>query len=198
MDNARYLVIDGRSSDHTVEVAKKVGAEVFLQHGLGKGDAVALGLKYADLDQNYVVFTDADYTYPAESLPKMIQILETNPHVGMVIGNRFHNRLIDSKALDSVYYLGNRIIAITHTLLNGMLLHDPLSGLRVVRSEILRGWNVKSKSFDIEVELNHLVERKGFTTVEVPIYYRPRLGQKKLAIKDGAVILKRILYETTY
>lgn len=41
LKDLRILVVDGRSTDRTVEVAKKMGAEVVLQDGLGKGDAVA-------------------------------------------------------------------------------------------------------------------------------------------------------------
>jgi len=40
-------------------------------------------------------------------------------------------------------------------LLNGVALVDPLTGLRLIRSSILKGWKVKSKGFDVEVELNH-------------------------------------------
>ena len=91
---------------------------------------------------------------------------------------------------------GNRFIAFTHNFLNGVQLADPLTGLRVVRAEILRNWKVKSKGFDIEVELNHRVEREGFGIVEIPIQYRERLGEKKLKVRHGAEIFKRILLET--
>ncbi|MCW4009496.1 MAG: glycosyltransferase family 2 protein [Candidatus Bathyarchaeota archaeon] len=198
LNEARILVVDGRSSDRTVEVAKNTGADILFQDGLGKGDAIAKAIECADLAVDYVVFTDADYTYPAETLPSMVQILEENPRVGMVLGNRFNRYLSQSEALHSVYHFGNRLIAFTHNLLNGVLLKDPLTGLRVIRAEILRDWVVKSKSFDVEVELNHLVERKGFGIVEVPIKYRQRVGQKKLKIADGATIFKRIMLETTY
>jgi dolichol-phosphate mannosyltransferase len=57
---------------------------------------------------------------------------------------------------------------------------------------------VKSKGFDVEVELNHQVEREGFGIVEVPIKYRERLGEKKLGIKHGVEILRRMILETTY
>jgi hypothetical protein len=77
-------------------------------------------------------------------------------------------------------------------------MNDPLTGLRVIRTEILEDWAVKSKGFDIEVELNHHVERKGFAIVEVPIKYRQRIGEKKLKMRHGASILKRILTEVTY
>jgi dolichol-phosphate mannosyltransferase len=124
----------------------------------------------------------------------MIQILQQNPQVGMVCGNRANGQL-NSTSFHRVFDFGNHLIAFTHTLLNGVPLADPLTGLRVVRAEILKTWKIKSRGFDIEVELNHLVERRGFQTVEVPIQYRERLGQKKLGVKNGAEILKRIVLE---
>jgi dolichol-phosphate hexosyltransferase len=200
MDNLgspRVLVVDGRSTDRTVEVAKNMGASIVFQDGLGKGNAMAKAVENSDLAVDYFVITDADYTYPAAYVPGMIRILEENPDVGMVCGNRFSGYL-DLKGLNGIFYLGNRLIAFTHNFFNGVQLADPLTGLRVVRAEIFRNWNVKSKGFDVEVELNHHVERAGFGIVEVPIQYRERLGEKKLGIKHGAEILKRIMQETTY
>jgi dolichol-phosphate mannosyltransferase len=66
-----------------------------------------------------------------------------------------------------------------------------------VRSEILRNWKVKSKGFDVEVELNHQVKREGFGIAEVPIKYRERLGKKKLGVRHGGEIFKRIVLEAT-
>jgi dolichol-phosphate mannosyltransferase len=194
LEGSRVLVVDGRSADRTVEVAKNLGAEIFVQDGLGKGDAIAKAVAHIDPTVDYVVLTDADYTYPAVYVPEMIRILEKSPEVGMVCGNRF-NGYEEKTALSSIFYVGNRFIAFTHNLLNGVSLTDPLTGLRVVRAGILRNWKVQSKGFDVEVELNHHVERAGFGIVEVPINYRERLGQKKLGIKNGAEIFKRIMLE---
>jgi glycosyltransferase involved in cell wall biosynthesis len=197
LKNSRILVVDGRSTDRTVKEAKSMGADVVFQDGLGKGDALAKAVKCSDLTVDYVVITDADYTYPAEYVPKIIKILEENPDVGMVCGNRFSGYL-DLKGLNGIFYLGNRFIAFTHSFLNGVQLADPLTGLRVVRAGILKNWNVQSKGFDVEVELNHHVEREGFGIVEVPIQYRERLGEKKLGVRHGAEILRRIMLEATY
>jgi glycosyltransferase involved in cell wall biosynthesis len=197
LDCPRVLVVDGRSTDRTVEVAENLGAAVLLQDGLGKGDAIAKAVAHVDSAVDFVVITDADYTYPAGYIPLMIRVLEKNPEVGMVCGSRF-NGYVEKTALSSIFYLGNRFIAFAHNLLNGVALDDPLTGLRVVRAGIFRKWKVKSKGFDVEVELNHHVERLGFGIVEVPIKYRERLGEKKLGVKNGVEILKRILQETTY
>jgi len=194
IENSRVLVVDGKSTDRTVEVAKNLGAQIFIQDGLGKGDAVAKAVANIDPTVDYVVLTDADYTYPAAYIPAMIQILERNPQVGMVCGNRF-NGYEEKTASSSIFYVGNRFIAFAHNLLNGVTLVDPLTGLRVVRAKILRNWQVQSKGFDVEVELNHYVEREGFGIAEVPINYRERLGTKKLGIKNGGEIFKRIMIE---
>jgi hypothetical protein len=98
--------------------------------------------------------------------------------------------------MHDMLYFGNRVLAFVHNLLNGVDMRDPLTGLRVVRWEIVKDWRPRSKGFDVEVELNHLVERKGFGIVEIPIYYRPRLGEKKLKPKHGFSILKRIILES--
>jgi dolichol-phosphate mannosyltransferase len=193
----QVLVVDGHSIDRTVEIAKDLGAHILFQDGIGKGDAISKAVGYIDSDVDYVVVTDADFTYPAEHIPEMIQILEENPNVGMVCGNRF-NDYAEESALHNLFYFGNKLLAFSHSLLNGVNLQDPLTGLRAIRAEILKEWQVKSKGFDIEVELNSEVERRGFGIVEVPIRYRKRLGEKKLKVSDGATILKRILLESTH
>jgi len=195
LEDPRYLVVDGNSTDRTVEIAKEMGAEVLFQDGSGKGMAIAKAIKHVDSDVKYVVFIDADFTYPAGYLPEMIRVLEENPEVGMVTGNRF-NHMLTPAAMKNPFYTGNRFLAIAQRILNGVDLSDPLTGLRVVRWKILKGWKPKSKGFDIEAELNHHVERTGYQIVEVSIPYRARLGEKKLKLRHGFTILKRIVVES--
>ena len=191
----RILVIDGHSYDRTVEVAKDHGAEIFFQDGIGKGDALAKAVRCMSSDVEYVVITDADFTYPAERVPEMIQILENNSQVGMVCGNRF-SKQTEGNAFQGRFTFGNKLLAFAHSFFNGVNLKDPLTGLRVIRANILRKWEIKSKGFDVEVELINQVGKQGFETIEVPIQYRERLGEKKLRMKHGATILKRILFES--
>lgn len=196
LGDAHLIVVDGRSVDKTVEIAKDKGATVLLQEGKGKGLAIGQGVKQLPPKVRYVVFTDADFTYPAEYVPKMIEVLEQNPKVGMVIGNRFNGEHNFDKSITDQFYVGNRLLAFAQHLVNGVKLQDPLSGLRVVRQEILRSWTPKSKGFDVEAEMNFYVEREGYQIVEIPIAYRSRLGEKKLKLRHGFGILKRILAES--
>ncbi|MDR0372302.1 MAG: glycosyltransferase family 2 protein [Nitrososphaerota archaeon] len=194
--NPYMVVVDGNSIDRTIEIAKNMGADVMLQEGRGKGDAMFQGIKTLAARGPYIVFTDADYTYPAEYIPQMVELLETNPHVGMVIGNRFKGQYNLSKTITNPFYVGNKLLAFAQLVMNGVNLGDPLSGLRVVRSEALDGWKPKSKGFDVEAEMNAIVERRGYGIMEVPIDYRSRMGEKKLKLRHGLGIMKRILAES--
>ena len=194
LNKPHLIVVDGRSSDRTLELAKDLGAEVLIQKGKGKGDAMAQGVNHLNGDQSYIAFTDADYTYPAVHLKEMINVLDLNPEVGMVLGDRFSKRYkLESDR--NQFYIGNRILGLTQRIFNGVNLNDPYTGLRLVRSELLKDWKPKSDGFDIEAELNHHIKRSGYNIVELPIKYRKRLGKKKLSFKHGLKILRRIIIE---
>jgi dolichol-phosphate mannosyltransferase len=179
-----------------VEVAKECGAEILFQKGQGKGDAIATAIGHTKyLKAKYVALIDADFTYPAKYFSIMLNILNENPKIGMVCGNRL-NKQPKFDVMPNLLHIGNKFLSFTHSLLNGVEMDDPLTGLRVFRKEIVNNWNPKSKGFDIEVELNHLVESKGYLITEIPIQYRARLGEKKLSPKHGFTIFKRILTES--
>ncbi|MDH5690137.1 MAG: glycosyltransferase family 2 protein, partial [Candidatus Bathyarchaeota archaeon] len=166
LNESSLIVVDGNSSDRTLELAKDLGAEVFIQKGKGKGNAISEGLDFLYGDTAYVVFTDADFTYPAKHLKEMINILDLNPKVGMVLGDRF-STIYKLESDRNQYYIGNRILAFVQRLFNGVKLNDPFTGLRVIRFELLKNWKPKSSGFDIEAELNHHIKRLGYSIVEV-------------------------------
>jgi dolichol-phosphate mannosyltransferase len=188
------VVVDGKSVDRTLELAKDLGADVLIQEGKGKGNAISQGLDYLKEDTGYIVFTDADYTYPAKHIKEMINVLELNPDVGMVLGNRF-NKLYEHESDRNQFYIGNKILSFAQTVINGVKLHDPYTGLRLIRFKIVKGWKPQSEGFDIEAEINNHVKQSGYKIVELPIQYRKRLGKKKLGFKHGLKILRRIVIE---
>ena len=192
LNKPNLFVVDGNSSDRTLELAKDQGAEVIIQNGKGKGNAISEGLDQFNGDTVYVVFTDADFTYPAKHIKEMISVLDLNPEVGMVLGDRFSGtcRLESDR---NQFYIGNRILGFVQSVFNGVKLNDPFTGLRIMRFELLKGWKPKSSGFDIEAELNHRVSRLGYTILELPIGYRKRLGKKKLGFRHGLNILRRII-----
>lgn len=190
-------VIDGNSTDKTIDIAQSMGAHIIRQNGKGKGNALMEALKALPETTKYVVIIDGDYTYPANHIPKMLRAIAANPKIGMVTGNRFEKRFNLQWAIRSPYYIGNRILAVAHYVLNKVHMRDPLTGLRIVRYDLVKDWAPKSAGFDIEVELNAHIEKSGYEILETPIEYRNRLGDKKLQVRHGFYILYRIVREAS-
>ena len=189
-------VVDGTSRDRTIDVAQSLGAHIIRQSGRGKGNALSEAFRALPESTRYVVMTDADYTYPANRIPEMLRTIAADPKIGMVTGNRFEERFNPLFAAKNPYYLGNRLLAAAQYLLNRVRMRDPLTGLRILRYDLVKDWTPKSEGFDIEVELNSHIEKSGYKILETPIEYRPRIGEKKLHIRHGIWILYRIIRET--
>ena len=192
LNQPNLLVVDGNSSDRTLELAKDLGAEIVIQRGKGKGSAIFQGLSHLKGGTSYVAFTDADYTYPAKHIKEMMCVLELSPEVGMVLGDRFSKKY-ENESDRNHFYVGNRILGFAQRVFNGVKLNDPYTGLRLIRFELLKDWKPQSSGFDIEAELNQHIDRMGYKIVELPIKYRKRLGRKKLSFKHGLKILRRIV-----
>jgi dolichol-phosphate hexosyltransferase len=193
--DAYILVINRPDGDGTGVVARASGATVVDQSGSGKGDAVRLGLEYVRDHLNraeYIGLIDADCTYPSVAMESMRQILRQSPAVGMVVARR--ENIANDGAASKAFAWGNHMLARVHRVVNRIHLDDPLSGLRLVKAEVVRDWNPRARGFDIECELNDYVRNvKGLEISEVPVLYRERVGTKKLRFRHGLTILFRMV-----
>jgi dolichol-phosphate hexosyltransferase len=193
--NPIVLVINRPSNDGTDVRARERGAIVVNQADRGKGNAVRQALDYVRMHlpkARYIAFVDADCTYPAAPMGSMRKILIAQPDVGMVIAWR--DNLKNNGAKSEAFAVGNRLLGGVHQAINHVPLRDPLSGLRMVRTDAIVDWAPRSRGFDIECELNYFVRHvKDLAIEEVKVAYRARVGDKKLRLRDGFVILRRMV-----
>ena len=98
----------------------------------------------------------------------MVSLVESDPSIEMVTGKLFGNdesRQVQAKL--SLWQSNPRV----HS--SG---RDPLSGLPVVRCDLLKDWISKVVGFDGEVELNQYAVSRRYSIMEIPIVYRNRGG----------------------
>ena len=176
------LVVDGYSTDGTPDIAREKGALVIFQHGAGKAGAIKTALEHVKTP--YMLVMDGDYTYDPKDIKRL---LAHAPNYDEVIGARAgrHN-------MGRLHRLGNWVINRVFNALFGTGLSDVCSGMYLVRTEALKGVELGSRGFGVEVEIAAHMCTYGRVT-EVPISYRPRIGSKKLrSFRDGIAILATI------
>ncbi len=185
---SNILVVDGKSTDRTREVAKEKGAEVIVQSGHGKGQAVIEAFQLVEDD--VVVLIDADGTYLASEVERLLEPIKRGI-ADHVVGNRLIN--FEKGAFTKLNLLGNKIINFLFRLLYGVDLHDILSGYRALTKDVYKSVNLEKMGFELETELTVESIANGFKIVEVPISYRKRAGKTKLKpVSDGYRIIATI------
>ena len=183
------IVIDGGSSDRTLEVAREHGLFVLRQSAAGKGSAIREALEWlATMEVGAAVILDADYTYPGTAVPAVVELLEAGSQ--LVVGVREPDTPPNEDLRELVHRIGNRLLNITASQLSGLPFLDLCSGFWGVDVAAIRPLHLVSTGFEIEAELFTKAYRAGYTVTQIPIPYRERIGTAKLhAVRDGARIL---------
>lgn len=179
------LVVDGESTDGTRRVAAEHGAEVIIQSGSGKGQAIREAV--TAIDAGYVLMADGDGTYRAEDAEAMLDPLDDGYE--HVIGDRFAD--MRSGAMTRLNQIGNRIINSAFGLIHGQNLHDILSGYRAFTRASFERMTLTADGFGIETEMAVECVKRDIPIAVVPISYLPRPHGSSTnlhPLRDGSVI----------
>ena len=185
------LVVDGDSDDRTQEIALERGADVVVQSGRGKGQAVREAMQYVDVP--YVVMVDGDGTYDPADADRMLEPLEEGYE--HVIGNRFAD--MDDDAMTRLNGFGNRLINRSFGFIHGAAYEDILSGYRAFTVDSFERIALESDGFTIETELAVECVKHGVDTTVVPVSYsaRPEDSETNLhPIRDGGRIILALYF----
>jgi glycosyltransferase involved in cell wall biosynthesis len=187
------ILVDGHSTDNTVEVAKKLrpNIKVLFQPGKGKGDAIKYGVQQASGD--IIVTLDADGETDPEDIPKFIEPL--------LNGYDFAkgSRLAYGRPPNMPWHrwFGNKVLAITSNIVHGTRYTDICSGYNAFWKSAFLRLKLTYSSFEMEQEMLVKVKKAGLSAVEVNHRSAGRLGGKsKISdIKQGFIDLAVIIRE---
>jgi glycosyltransferase involved in cell wall biosynthesis len=202
------ILVDGRSTDDTIQVAREVRPDVVVikQTRKGKGNALACGFAVATGD--VVVMIDADGSTQPTEIPRFVQALIDGADVAK--GSRF----CDGGASDDITFArhyGNSALNRLANVIHKMSFSDLCYGYMAFWRDVLPalalphvldeaptdGAMLWGDGFEIETLLAVRSANAGLRVTEVPSHERPRLyGESNLsAITDGSRVLRTLLAE---
>ncbi len=179
----KVLVVDGGSTDKTVELAKSQGAKVITQKGKGKGNGFKSALLYLKKNMpDILVMLDADYTYDPKDIPKMILPIITG-EADVVVGareKRTHN-------------FGNKLLTFAANSVFKQKIKDLCTGYWAFNSKAIKMIDISANGFDLESDLFSQINKHKLRIVSVDVKYRGRIGESKLKKKDAFAIIARLI-----
>jgi glycosyltransferase involved in cell wall biosynthesis len=186
------LVVDGGSSDGTIQIAESLGAKVIISREKGYGKAVLEGLNYAKGD--YIVVIDGDGVYDSREIPELLRIMESQ-NADVVSGSRYLG-VTKPGSISSLHLIGDRLLAFFANVLLNTQYTDLYSGFRVVRKDFV--WKIKDRITEpLQYSLILSTHECNGKIVEAPITFYPRLGKSKMStVRDGFRILRLILSQS--
>jgi glycosyltransferase involved in cell wall biosynthesis len=188
------IVVDGRSTDDTVAVSRRLRPDVrvVMQPGRGKGNALAAG--FAACTGDIVVTVDADGSTDPAEIPRFVAALCHG--ADFVKGSRFAQGGASSD-ITWVRRLGNRSLNALVNALYGTSYTDLCYGFNAFWTRCLPYMRVDCDGFEVETLVNVRIAKAGLIIHEVPSYERVRLhGRSNLhAVRDGSRVLRTIALE---
>lgn len=187
----KIIIVDGKSSDRTVEIAKQQGSDVIYQKTKGYGEALFAGYFYAthELNCDILITIDADGTYSAKDCVKVIEKIKSHD-ADYVVGSR----KVNSENMTTSHRIGNKVISwAIRTFLN-IELKDTQSGLFGFRSYLTDNIDVGQTGWAVNTELLTKASDLGMIVDEIDISYAPRIGETNVnTIQAGLVNLQMII-----
>jgi len=175
------LVVDGGSTDNTIDVAKQYQATAVRQRfGRGKGCGVRTGMEYfLSTDQDVLCMVDGDGSNDPRELPKMIEVLK-NRNADVVLGSRIRGRR-EKGAMGPFTILSNLLVSLLLGLRFLKAFTDVQTGYWAFSRKAVETLypELKAEGFEIEMEIFVEIFRAGLKCIEVPVRYRKRLGKTK-------------------
>jgi hypothetical protein len=188
------ILVDGRSNDRTVQVARDAypGIRVLAQSGCGKGDALRTG--FAAVTGDIVVMLDADGSADPAEIPRFVSPLLAGSDFAK--GSRFLPGA-GSTDITRIRRLGNRGLTRTVNLLFETRYTDLCYGYNAFWTYCLPYIALDAPGFEVETVINLRIARARLRVVEVPSFEAERMyGRSNLhAFRDGTRVLRTILAE---
>ena len=182
------VVIDDGSTDNTKNILKKYKGKVniiFKNKNEGKGAAIKEGLRHVRGD--YILIQDADLEYDPNDYIKLLEPINKN-EAQIVIGIRKFKKF-------NLFYFGGKLLTRIFNFFIGSNFSDNATCYKLfpkkLTSQLLK-YRENDFSFD-NVFLSYELFKSGLKIKEIEINYNPREEGKKIKIKDGFLVLFKIL-----
>ncbi len=196
--DAEFYVVDNASSDRTHELAcrayRELGCKGRILMQPRKGKAAAVRKAFQDIHADVYVMVDADLTYPAGDLPRLLEpVLEGRAE--MVCGDRHSTGAYRRENKRAMHDFGNKLVRhVINFFFNGRL-EDVFTGYRVMSKRFVKNYPILSDGFELETEMSIHALDKGYLVLELPTAYRDRPEgsfSKLNTFTDGMLVLKTI------
>jgi glycosyltransferase involved in cell wall biosynthesis len=190
------IVVDDGSTDGTADMIKNRKDVVLVQHSLnrGYGAAIKTGIRHAKYDN--LIISDADGTYSANDIPRLLSALGGLSTSEMVVGSRERYKSNIPLVRRPAKWMINKLA----NYLTGTKIPDLNSGLRAMKKDVVMKFShLLPDGFSFTTTITLAMLTNDYTVEFIPIEYKIRSGKSKIRpIRDTLNFIQLIIRTVLY
>jgi len=165
------VLVDDRSSDNTLEVARSLGIQHIIEHdkntGYG-GNQKSCYNKALALGADIVIMLHPDYQYTPKLIPAMSSIIAQGLYP-CVLGSRILGKGALKGGMPLYKYVANRLLTLSENIIIGQKLSEYHTGYRAFSREVLEriAYNLNDDDFIFDNEMLSQIFMAGFEIAEI-------------------------------
>ncbi len=190
INKVNIVVVSDGSHDRTAVIASGYKGIQLIAYEKNRGYGAALKLGFAQTDDEFVSFLDADGTCdPLFFIPLLKTQQATNADI--VLGSR----LGEGSEMPKIRRLGNIVFATLINLWAGTKIKDSASGMRIMKRNSIESLYPLPDGLHFTPAMSSkALFNKRIIIEEIPMPYKERMGESKLkVVRDGIRFLRSIL-----
>jgi glycosyltransferase involved in cell wall biosynthesis len=162
------ILVDDKSSDQTVILARELGIKHIIEHQENKGyggNQKSCYLKALDLKSDIVVMLHPDYQYDPRLIHSMCYLI-ANGVYEVVLGSRILGTGALKGGMPLYKYIANRFLTLFQNIMIGQKLSEYHTGYRAFSANVLRKINLEVNSDDFVFD-NQMLAQIFFAGFEI-------------------------------
>lgn len=165
------ILVDDRSRDNTVEVAKKLGIKYIIEHEENKGyggNQKSCYDKALEIGSDIVVMLHPDYQYTPKLIHSMCYLI-ANDVYQVVLGSRILGKGALRGGMPLYKYISNRFLTLAQNMLMKQKLSEYHTGYRAFSKEVLLAikYNLNSDDFIFDNQMLAQIFYAGYEIAEI-------------------------------
>ena len=138
----------------------------------------------AEAQGEIIVMADADGTYPLDDLQPFVEAIDGG--ADMALGSRFKGEIHSGAMPWAHRWIGNPVLTAILNVFFGVKVSDAHCGLRAISRSAVPVLHLQSTGMEFASEMILKAAKRKLQVADIPIDYRPRIGESKLHTwRDG-------------
>ncbi len=162
------ILVDDKSPDNTIEIAKKLKIKHIVIHDVNKGyggNQKSCYNKAIELNTDIIVMLHPDYQYTPKLIHSMCYLIANNVYK-VVLGSRILGKGALRGGMPIYKYIFNRFLTLSQNILMGQKLSEYHTGYRAFDVEVLKTINYMANSDDFVFD-NQMLAQICYANYEI-------------------------------